>query len=101
MPKTFTLRNTWSMAWHCTSPPGVPNGMYALPPLKAIAGFGVSRGRLPGATDEGCVGSDHDCVPRPEQSMPTPGTRGVLFEPSLGVHDIALPSLSITHRYDV
>jgi hypothetical protein len=30
--------------------------------------------------------------------MPTPGMTGVLFEPSLGVHDIALPSLSITQR---
>src|SRR5689334_7847248 len=101
MPKTLTLRNTCSIAWHCTSPPGVPNGMCTLPPLNAIAGFGVSRGRLPGATDEGCVGSAHDCVPRPEQRMPTPGMIGVLFEPSLGVHENALPSLSITHKYEV
>src|SRR5436190_12810148 len=101
MPKTLTFRNTWSIACGCTSPPGVPNGMNALPRLSAIAGLGVRRGRFPGATDDGCVGSDHDCVPRPEQRIPTPGMIGVLFEPSLGVHDIALPCLSITHRYDV
>src|SRR5687767_5657728 len=101
MPKTLTLRNTWSIACGCTSPPGVPNGMNALPFLNAIAGLGVSRGRLPGATDDGCVGSAHDCVPRPEQTIPTPGMTGVLFEPSLGVHEKALPSLSMTHRYDV
>ena len=46
----------------------------------------------------GCNGSDHDCVPRPEHSIPTPGMIGVLSEPSLGVHEKALPSLSITHR---
>src|SRR4051812_920112 len=75
--------------------------MYALPFFSASAGLGVRRGRLPGATDDGCVGSPHDCVPRPEQRIPTPGTIGVLFEPSEGVHENALPSLSITHRYDV
>ena len=30
-----------------------------------------------------------------------PGMIGVLFEPSLGVHENALPSLSMTQRYDV
>src|SRR5687768_13443597 len=101
MPKALMFRNTWSIACGCTSPPGVPNGMNTLPFLNAIAGLGVSRGRLPASTDEGCVGSDHDCVPRPEHRMPTPGMIGVLLEPSLGVHEKALPSLSITHRYDV
>src|SRR5688572_19819332 len=101
MPKTLMLRNTWSIACGCTSPPGVPKGMYTLPPLNARAGLGVRRGRFPGATDEGCSGSPHDCVPRPEQRMPTPGMIGVLFEPSLGVHENALPSLSITQRYEV
>jgi hypothetical protein len=69
--------------------------------LNAIAGLGVSRGRLPGATELACDGSDHDWVPRPEHRMPTPGMIGVLSEPSLGVHENALPSLSITHRYEV
>src|SRR5688572_19403957 len=99
MPNVLTFRNTCSIACGWTSPPGVPKGMYALPPLNARAGLGVSRGRLPGATDDGCSGSPHDCVPRPEHRMPTPGTIGVLFEPSLGVHDMAFPSLSMTHRY--
>src|ERR1700720_3115698 len=101
MPKTLTLRNTCSIACGCTSPPGVPKGMYTLPFLKAIAGLGVSRGRLPGATEDGCVGSAHDCVPLPEQRIPTPGMMGVLFDPSLGVHENAFPSLSMTQRYDV
>ena len=63
-----------------------------------MAGLGVSRGRLPGATEHGCEGSDQDCVPRPEQSIPTPGMMGVLSEPSLGVAENALPWRSITHR---
>ena len=44
----------WAPAlWVCTSPPGVPNGIFSLPGWMAIAGLGVSRGRLPGATPDG------------------------------------------------
>src|SRR5688572_2585506 len=101
MPKALMFRNTCSMACVCTSPPGVPKGMCTRPFLNAIAGLGVRRGRLPPATEDGCVGSAHDCTPRPEHSMPTPGMSGVLSDPSLGVHENALPCRSITHRYDV
>ena len=66
MPKTATLRNTCSIDWHCTSPPGVPIGMYGLPFLKTIAGHGVRRGRLPGATALACPSTAHDCEPRVE-----------------------------------
>ena len=44
---------TCIMAWVCTSPPGVPNGIFILPGWIAIAGLGVNRGRLPGATPDG------------------------------------------------
>ena len=36
------------------SPPGVPRGIKGLPCLKTIAGHGVRRGRLPGATALAC-----------------------------------------------
>src|SRR6476620_7263647 len=101
MSNTVTLRNTCSIDCGCTSPPGVPNGISTLPFLNASAGFGVSRGRLPGPTEHGCVGSDHDCVPRPEHTKPTPGTVGELFDPSEGVAENALPCRSIQHVYVV
>ncbi len=53
MPNRWMLRKTCSIAWVCTSPPGVPNGIFILPGWIAIAGLGVSRGRLPGATPDG------------------------------------------------
>src|SRR5665213_2631405 len=95
------LRNTCSMACGCTSLPGDPNGMYALPLRSASAGLGVSRGRLPGATDAGCVGSHHDCEPREDGHSPMPGITGVSDDASLGVAENALPSRSTTHTYDV
>src|SRR3954462_7246429 len=101
MPKALTLRNTCSIDCGCTSPPGVPNGISTLPFLNASAGVGVRRGRLPGATEQGCVGSDHDCVPRPEQRMPTPGMIGELLEPSDGVAENALPWRSMQQVYVV
>src|SRR5262245_27874338 len=75
--------------------------MSARPFFNARAGFGVRRGRLPGATEHGCVGSAQDCEPRPDARMPTPGMIGELFEPSLGVHENALPCRSTTQTYDV
>src|SRR5918911_5041189 len=81
--------------------PGEPNGIKSLPSFKAIAGFGVRRGRLPGASAAGCSGSVHDCDPRDEGQKPVPGMTGVALDPSLGVVENALPSRSTTHAYDV
>ena len=50
--KVKTLSRVWSIAWLCTSPPGVPNGMKTSPFWIASAGLGVKRGRLPGATPD-------------------------------------------------
>ena len=66
------------MAWVCTSPPGVPNGIAILPGWIAIAGLGVRRGRLPGATPDGWFGSAQFWLPRGEGIMPSPGTTGAL-----------------------
>ena len=77
MPHTTTFRNTCSIACGWMSLPGEPNGMKSLPFLNASAGFGVSRGRLPGATDAGSCGSDHDCEPRDDGHRPVPGMTGV------------------------
>ncbi len=95
-PKTATLRKTWSMACCWTSPPGVPKGMRSAPPRNAIAGAGVSRGRLPGATTLGWAGSSQPCDPRGETTHPTPGTTGPSTLKSLGVAEKALPSASTT-----
>ena len=73
-----TLRNTCSIACVCTSPPGVPNGIAILPGSMAIAGLGVRRGRLPGATPDGCFGSAQFWLPRDEGMIPRPGTTGAL-----------------------
>src|ERR1700757_1018933 len=67
----------------------------------AIAGFGVSRGRLPGATHEAWPGPAHDCEPRVEGQKPSPGMIGPSHDESLGVADIALPCLSTTATYEV
>ena len=57
-----------------TSPPGVPNGMTACPfPMTAMAGFGVSRGRLKGAISDGWPATVQDCEPRPDGTSPVPG----------------------------
>src|SRR5262249_14348853 len=89
------------MAWTCTSPPGAPNGITLPSSRTAIAGLGVSLGRLPGATPEGWRGSRRDCVPRPEGTMPRPGITGERHEPSDGVADIALPQRSTAQQYEV
>src|SRR5664279_5216698 len=101
MPNTLTFRNTCSIACGWMSLPGEPNGIYTLPLRIASAGLGVRRGRLPGATAAGCAGSHHDCEPREDGHRPVPGMTGVDDEPSLGVADMALPSRSTTHTYDV
>src|ERR1700755_1924675 len=69
--------------------------------VTSIAGFGVSRGRLPGATPAGCAGSGRLCEPRPDGVIPRPGTTGTLPEPSDGVALDALPQRSTTQQYDV
>src|SRR5215467_15733648 len=101
MPYTMRLRRTCSMACDWTSPPGVPKGMARPSRPRASAGFGVSRGRLPGATEAGSAGSAHDCEPREEGHSPVPGITGVLLETSLGVAENALPWRSTTHTYEV
>ena len=97
MPYAVTLRKTCSMACCCTSPPGVPNGMKSLPSLKAMAGAGVRRGRLPGATSLGWPGASQPCEPRGETTQPTPGTTGESTHGSLGVDEKPLPCSSTTH----
>ena len=52
---------------------GAAEGDRAAVVATAIAGFGVSRGRLPGATPDGCAGSGRDCRPRSEGTMPEAG----------------------------
>src|ERR1700761_1523552 len=66
-----------------------------------IAGLGVRRGRLPGATPAGWRGSGRLWEPRPDGVMPRPGTTGTLPEPSDGVALKALPQRSTTQQYDV
>ena len=96
MPHTVVLRNTCSIACCCTSPPGVPNGISSLPPVNAMAGAGVSRGRLPGATTLACAGSSQPCEPRGDTTQPTPDTAGESTLGSLGVAEKPLPSASTT-----
>src|ERR1700755_3543102 len=66
-----------------------------------MTGFGVSRGRLPGATSDGCRGSAHDWEPREEGAMPVPGITIVSLDTSLGLMEIALPQESTTPTNDV
>src|SRR5687767_430036 len=75
--------------------------MSHLPRRSAMAGFGVRRGRLPGATDDGCPGTAHDCEPRADGTKPSPGMTGLSHDTSLGVADTALPWRSTTQTYDV
>ena len=67
----------------------------------AIAGLGVSRGRLPGAAADGWAGSAHDCEPRDDGQRPSPGMTGPSHDTSLGVAENALPAESTTQTYDV
>src|SRR5262249_19273844 len=96
MPNTLVLRNTCSIACCCTSPPGVPNGIRSLPPDSAIAGAGVRRGRLPGATTLAWLGSSQPCEPRGETTQPTPDTAGQTPLGSLGVAEKPLRWASMT-----
>src|SRR6266446_10898188 len=75
--------------------------MYGFPFLKTIAGHGVRRGRLPGATALAWPSTAHDCEPRVDTTRPVPGTTGACVQPSLGVAAKTLPRLSTTHRYEV
>ena len=84
------------MACCWTSPPGVPKGMNARPSRSTMAGAGVSRGRLPGATMLGCPGRSQPCDPRGETTHPTPGMTGESTPGSLGVAEKAFPSASMT-----
>src|ERR1700722_11998274 len=93
--------NTWSIACTCMSPPGQPNTNTEPSSRIAIAGFGVRRGRLPGATPEGWLGSGRDCTPREDGTRPVPGITGELVDASDGTAENALPQRSITHTYDV
>src|SRR5947208_17014599 len=73
--------------------------MKSRPPVNAIAGAGVSRGRLPGATTLGCCGSSQPCEPRGETTQPTPGTTGESTLGSLGVAENPFPAPSTTATY--
>jgi hypothetical protein len=101
MSKTAMFRNTCSIACACTSPPGVPMGIGLPSGRIASAGLGVSRGRLPGATDDACAGSAQFCEPREDGHKPVPGITGVSNDVSLGVAENTFPSLSITQTYEV
>ena len=96
MPKTRRFSRTCSIAWTWTSPPGLPNGITLPSAAKAMAGFGVSRGRLPGATADGWPGTPQDWQPRVDGTSPVPGTTGASNALSLGVAETALPSRSTT-----
>src|ERR1700689_939174 len=101
MPKCMTFSSTCSIAWCCPSPRGVPTGIPPPSFVTRIAGLGVSRGRLPGATPAGCFGSGRLCEPRPDGVIPRPGTTGTLPDPSDGVALNVLPQRSTTQQYDV
>src|SRR5262245_2301602 len=101
MSHSATFSRNCTIAWGWMSFPGEPKGMYAFPSRSSIAGLGVRRGRLPGASAAGCAGSVHDCEPREDGQSPVPGITGVALEPSLGVVENALPAWSITQAYEV
>ena len=61
-----------------------------------MAGAGVRRGRLPGATTLAWLGSSQPCEPRGETTQPTPETAGESTLGSLGVAEKPLPSASMT-----
>ena len=101
MPNTATFRNTWSIDWHCTSPPGVPSGMNGLPSLKTIAGHGREARPLAAGDRARMALPAHDCEPRDETPSPVPGVIGALRQPSLGVAEKMLPRRSTAHTYVV
>src|SRR3546814_14068507 len=98
MPNTLTLRKTCSIAWICASAPGEPKTRKGLPFLNAMAGLGVKRGRLPGATAEGGEMSGLDCDTREDGQSPVTGIKGVSRDTALGVAEKALPRLSPAER---
>src|SRR5438874_10407098 len=89
------------MACAWTSPPGVPIGIGLPSGRIAKAAIGVRRGRLPGATLDGCAGSAQLCEPRDDGHKPVPGITGVSNDGSLGVAENTLPSRSTTLTYEV
>ncbi len=102
MPKCMTFSSTCSIAWVCTSPPGVPNGITPPASVTSIAGLGVSRGRLPGATPGRmrrigpalrAAAGRRDAQARHH--------RHVAAMPSDGVALNALPQRSTTQQYEV
>src|SRR5439155_11660430 len=70
-------------------------------PRRASAGFGVRRGRVPGAGHPACSGFANDCEPRVDGTQPSPGMTGPSHDESLGVADITLPCASTTQTYEV
>ena len=58
----------------------------------------MRRGRLPGATEDGCDGLAQDCDPRDDGTSPVPGITGAWREVSLGVAENALPILSMAQQ---
>jgi hypothetical protein len=101
IPKSTMLQTVWTIAWHCASSPGQPKGMSARPSFMSSAGFGVRRGRLPGAIAEGWPGVVHSCAPRVLTMMPSPSTSGAPSPGSDGVAENAFPSASIAQQYEV
>ena len=66
-----------------------------------MAGFGVNRGRLPGAISDACPLTANDCDPLAEGQKPKPGITGLSKETSDGVMEQTLPCLSMVQVYDV
>src|SRR5579862_3335541 len=71
------------------------------PSTPSIVGFGVRRGRRPGAIAAGWFWSRRDCTPRHEQAKPSEGTTAVKSALSLGVAEKMLPSASAAAQYVV
>src|SRR4051812_15338170 len=97
-PNALMLRNTCSIDWTWMSPPGDPQAIWNALSLRARAGEGVRRGRLPGATEQGCVSRNRLCMPRVEMLMPRPSIIGVSYIVSDGVADQTLPCESATQE---
>src|SRR5260370_11490088 len=96
MPKSTMLSRACGIAFAGTSPPGVPKGSTNCPGATAMAGLGVRRGRLPGASRLGWPSDVQDCEPRDDGTRPVPGITGESDETSLGVADTVLPQRSTT-----
>ncbi|CFP60417.1 Uncharacterised protein [Bordetella pertussis] len=91
MPNSVMFSSTCSMACTWLLPPGLPSGRMRLPRWMAMAGLGVSRGRLPGARLAGWLASARDWDPREDGHSPVPGITIVSLDTSLGVAEKALP----------